>query len=354
MARSSVLRRLGASSCAGIVSRTTVLGDDRLTLSTADIDQFVLLAVDIVCTEQGTPVPWDCVAEKLNEYVSGEGIKQHLAKVRKYREQNGRRVPHKSAHKSGRVGGRKVSMQDTDFHQRTPKKKGRDDRLAPATGKGASLLWTDPRAKVPRQPKEVGEDAGETEKQKSKEGRKKAANTENTVEVSKTPPKKSRPSTGKAEEFEGNNNIKKTKSTGRRGRTKRDLVIKDEDEAECLGTGSPIKRERNLRTTYAVNYDETQMLGELDEDIFDAQNYDDVDGDEGYDEPTHGFQSAAVRKSANGKVNSTSILVNGSLIDHSSLSHLVRRYVHARAATVQLRHHVALAHRHACVQSRDR
>lgn len=53
----------------------------------------MLICTDYICAQQGVAIPWDDVAKEVEPFLSGEAIKQHLAKVRKYREQAGMKVP---------------------------------------------------------------------------------------------------------------------------------------------------------------------------------------------------------------------------------------------------------------------
>ncbi|KAM0719179.1 hypothetical protein Q7P37_005084 [Cladosporium fusiforme] len=69
----------------------------------ADEDQLLLLFCDYVCTNEGTPMPWDKIAATMEprnpeigeQPMTGEAVKQHLAKIRQHREKKGRRVPPK-------------------------------------------------------------------------------------------------------------------------------------------------------------------------------------------------------------------------------------------------------------------
>jgi hypothetical protein len=69
--------------------------------STADEDQKLLLYVDYVCADMGVSIPWDAIAAKMeprNEAagekpMTGEAIKQHLAKLRVHRTNEGHDVP---------------------------------------------------------------------------------------------------------------------------------------------------------------------------------------------------------------------------------------------------------------------
>lgn len=53
----------------------------------------MLICTDYICAQQGVAIPWDDVAKEVEPFLSGEAIKQHLAKVRKFREQAGMKVP---------------------------------------------------------------------------------------------------------------------------------------------------------------------------------------------------------------------------------------------------------------------
>ncbi|GAB7323137.1 hypothetical protein MBLNU13_g05639t2 [Cladosporium sp. NU13] len=69
----------------------------------ADEDQKLLLYIDYVCTEKGVVLPWDKIAATMEprdaakgeKPMTGEAIKQHLAKLRDHREGEGHAVPPK-------------------------------------------------------------------------------------------------------------------------------------------------------------------------------------------------------------------------------------------------------------------
>ncbi|KAK5135924.1 hypothetical protein LTR08_004382 [Meristemomyces frigidus] len=60
-----------------------------------DLDQLLLLCVDYECTKQGISIPWDDIAKLIEGHLSGEAVKQHLAKLYKFREEDGHKVPPK-------------------------------------------------------------------------------------------------------------------------------------------------------------------------------------------------------------------------------------------------------------------
>jgi hypothetical protein len=74
-----------------------------LTKLTVDEDQLLLLFCDYVTTQMGQPMPWNEIAAMFEPrdpasgrmVMTGEAIKQHLAKLRLHREKQGFRVPPK-------------------------------------------------------------------------------------------------------------------------------------------------------------------------------------------------------------------------------------------------------------------
>jgi hypothetical protein len=74
-----------------------------LTTPAADEDQKLLLYIDFVCAEQGVVLPWDSIAATMEprdtakgeKPMTGEAIKQHLAKLRDHRDAQGHGVPPK-------------------------------------------------------------------------------------------------------------------------------------------------------------------------------------------------------------------------------------------------------------------
>lgn len=267
----------------------------KLTVYAADVDQFVLLAVDTVCNEHGTPVPWEYVAQKINYYVTGESIKQHLAKVRKYREENGRPVPEKAY----RTGGRKADTSD-DQAPRGPKKKVKTDLDlgdAPLPDTGVSLLWTDPGYAPPRPAVKPAVEAAQGKVKTSRSGGKKNVFQQAPPAgwTPKTPAKKARQSDMKREE---ENVGREKKPTGKRSRAKKDLVVKDEVDSEY---DSPSKRQRHLRrATTPINY-RVQDLDEFSDDVFDARKADDHESDGDYDDAIYSSQQNTGLKAKGGK-----------------------------------------------------
>jgi hypothetical protein len=69
--------------------------------SAADEDQKLLLYVDYVCAEMGVSIPWDAIAATMEprdeaageKPMTGEAIKQHLAKLRLHRTNKGHDIP---------------------------------------------------------------------------------------------------------------------------------------------------------------------------------------------------------------------------------------------------------------------
>ncbi|OQO04610.1 hypothetical protein B0A48_09532 [Cryoendolithus antarcticus] len=114
-------------------------------------DQLLLLYIDSVCCVQGVALPWDEIGyameprEGEGQPLSGEAIKQHLAKVRSARVEEGLRVPEKPNRNQRRVpppkstlatpasgkgrGGVKIKTEPLA----TPSKPSRSTLLAPPT-----------------------------------------------------------------------------------------------------------------------------------------------------------------------------------------------------------------------------
>lgn len=75
----------------------------KLTIFAADEDQKLLLYIDYVCAEQAVTLPWDEIAKTMEprnpsmgeKPMTGEAIKQHLAKLRDHRISEGYDVPPK-------------------------------------------------------------------------------------------------------------------------------------------------------------------------------------------------------------------------------------------------------------------
>ncbi|KAK6439704.1 hypothetical protein LTR95_004101 [Oleoguttula sp. CCFEE 5521] len=130
-------------------------------------DQLLLLYIDSVCCVQGVALPWDEIGyameprEGEGQPLSGEAIKQHLAKVRSARVEEGLRVPEKPNRNQRRVpppkstlatpasgkgrGGVKIKTEPIA----TPSKPSRSTLLAPPT-KAEELAAAKAREKAAR------------------------------------------------------------------------------------------------------------------------------------------------------------------------------------------------------------
>lgn len=168
-------------------------------------------------------------------------------------------------------------------------------------GKGASLLWTNPKQKRGKEDEEdevkVVKDVKEPKEQKPKEkprtNKKKSGSDESILTTPKTPAKKSRKTAVKAETAADDKVSSKKKSTGKRARTKSETVVKDEVDAEFVDHESPTKKQRRirLRAQTPVNYNENGIAADqFDEDIFDARSP--SDGSRGSADGTYGSQQS--------------------------------------------------------------
>lgn len=126
-----------ASSCAGVVSPHLVRTEDLYTDSgAAAVDQLVLLSVEYVVSRMIPDFSWNDVAACVNESLTGEGIKQHLAKVTKARINSGQPVPNK-IYSAGYQG---MASENSTSKSRG-KKAGNE--VGNANGPRNSLLWYD-------------------------------------------------------------------------------------------------------------------------------------------------------------------------------------------------------------------
>ena len=222
----------------------------------------VLLFVDHVCTKQGIAIPWDDIAKDVEPWLSGEAIKQHLAKVRAFREKEGRAVPEKLDKTTRRRAGKLTSGAPT-----TPAKGGRgwkakneagEDEELDTPANGGNLLWRGNTKKGKAKKDGGGEDSTPKTPGKGRGGgrkKSKAANDDEGDENLETP----------------------NKSTGKRGRKAK----KEVDDEDMCGSEdeSPTKKQKTISLrplTGNVNYNEQC---DPDEDVFDAKQEGDDDGD---------------------------------------------------------------------------
>lgn len=253
--------------------------------SVADVDQLLLLTVDHVCVKNAIPIPWDEVAKHIAPYLTGEAIKQHLAKVRHFRVEHKRPVPEKLE-----KGARRKAKLAATVDPTTPAKSGRtkkvksqdsDDEDGDTPIKGASLLWYAPpkKTKTPKSGKDADPNTPTTARRSG--GRKKAAMDG-----------------GSGESFKDT-----ATSTGKRGRKKQTVKKEDEDDMAAFDSPSPTKKPKttspsqqqaeksfSLRPKEEIDYNEH---ANSDIDIYDAQQ--DDDEDETYEDTQWSQQDSAMK-----------------------------------------------------------
>lgn len=238
-----------------------------------------------MCTKQGIHIPWDDVAGEINDFLTGDAIKQHLAKLAKHRELAGQPVPQK-AEKTPRRKNKQSATTATETPA-TSRKKGKkssldsldasdiDDDDSPS--RGNTLLWHDPPA------------------DKKKKTPKKPSAVSKTEVVTVTPvasPGKSNKK-GKEEGTDKTVSHTRTKSTGKRSR-KTKQVANSSDEDVLAGSESPTKKQKtiSLRPTVAVDYKEHLS----DDDVFGAAQVRDDDGHEHSQAPKKKSKKSTVKK----------------------------------------------------------
>ena len=216
----------------------------------ADIDQLLLLGVDAVCARMGVALPWDEIGKEVADFVTGEGVKQHIGKVRLARAKAGRKVPDKpeKMRRKSRV--------------KEPKAEEDDEVEQGSTAKLMSLLYhgkeTQPKAKTttPKKPKATAATTpgGSSNPTKGRKRVKSLLDREAVLGSSNTasPTKK--------------------KSTGKRGRkTKTEQLREEEEEFE---DATPTKRQRTYELRAIAS--EPVYKDQLDDDDDDDDYYFDM------------------------------------------------------------------------------
>lgn len=225
----------------------------KLTDLLADEDQLLLLFCDYVCTQKGTPMPWDEIAATLEprdpangeQSMTGEAVKQHLAKLRDHRIHAGLRVPPKLDRSARRQAQTTIAKVNGTIAFQTP---------APTPKKSAGFVGT-PVTGGSRVKKEAGTGVKASTllasvnktKQKKAEQTKKAQTgntTRNTIAV--------RNSAG---------GVKTT--TGKRGRKAKSS---DDDYCDEHGATDPVPA-RHLRPVEQKGYAEVKAEQDSDDDL---------------------------------------------------------------------------------------
>ena len=118
----------------------------------ASEDQRLLLYIDQVCADANINIPWNDVAVKFEPRgdglpaLTGEAVKQHLAKLRAKREEDGLDVPPKVGRSVRRVTATKVI--NTNPTTITRKRKAIDDMSSSQSVEGAELANRKPRSNI--------------------------------------------------------------------------------------------------------------------------------------------------------------------------------------------------------------
>ena len=197
--------------------------------------------MDYVCAKAGIPIPWEDVGKLVEPYVTGEAVKQHIAKVRVQREADGRPVPPK-LEKSDRRKAAAGVVPITPARGKTAKK---DDTREDTPVKGSGLLYVPPTKKA-KTTGPVGRGRGR--KAKAIEG----ADAPSSLAMPDNTP---------------------VKATGKRSRKVQKPEEKEEDDDGESDHESPRKKRKTpyLRRTTQINYKEQV---DSDEDVFDAKPVD--------------------------------------------------------------------------------
>ncbi|KAK3676481.1 hypothetical protein LTR78_003757 [Recurvomyces mirabilis] len=126
-------------------------------------DQLALLCTDYVCTTEGVAIPWDKIAELMGRLVgkhsmTGEAIKQHLAKLHRFRDEADQLVPPKLDRHQRRKPVTAAKAHGTSAAPRGRRRARNDDEdedaaLVAPVQPGKSLLYSKPVAKSKKSPR---------------------------------------------------------------------------------------------------------------------------------------------------------------------------------------------------------
>ena len=214
----------------------------------------MLLCVEYVCNREGIAIPWDKVGAEVNDFLSGEAIKQHLAKVRASREEAGDPVPPKPE-----KGSRRKTLSESAMDNRSI-----DLGVDAESSRRSGLLWGGADTKNAKRNTTKGSIANGTKPMPKGGARKKSlAPTDNSI--AENSQKTNRVSTSK---------ISKGKKLGSRGEKGRS--IKEESDNEDDATNDdvfdpPLKKHKTtmLRALPPVDYSEEVVYNDDDEEDVD-------------------------------------------------------------------------------------
>ncbi|KAM0699735.1 hypothetical protein Q7P36_000738 [Cladosporium allicinum] len=145
-----------------------------------DEDQLLLLYCDYVTTNMGQPIPWNEIAAQFEPRdpasgrmaMTGEAVKQHLAKLRKHRVEQGFRVPPK-LDRNARRNASNVQAARLASALHTPTSTPKKKRSGESAAKPSTLLATSvSKTKQKKAEKAKKAAAGVTKSSSAKRGRK--------------------------------------------------------------------------------------------------------------------------------------------------------------------------------------
>jgi hypothetical protein len=249
------------------------------------MDQLVLLCVDYVCVKQGILLPWDAVARQVNDTLTGEAIKQHLAKIVKYREQEGHKIPPKLTRNDRRLVSKAAHAAANGGSSRA----GTEDSGSPASTKtGQSLLYKKPTSSK-RSSRKCESVASTPRTPATKRG---GGNNNNRRGVQASV------SHEDGDDSDGEFGKPKPKQARRAG-NKRSRASRELEDLQQMSPTKSAKTDGYFRTTTTVNYAE-QMAPDDDEDTFsddqnDGEYADDPTPPQGSSGPRQGMIASGLR-----------------------------------------------------------
>ena len=227
----------------------------------------VLLCVDTVCAKEGVPVPWDLIAQQIEPWLTGEAIKQHLAKVRAAREASNRPVPEKIDRNVRRLTTKKAGA-DVDTPTPATKRRGKksskedkdDDEDFSKPAKNANLLFTDPKVLEKKlKQKAAAFAAAPKTPRKNTKIKEEIVIDDDSITAGRTPNRDfTAPVTPKTKTTTGTKRARVSKKTAKK--------IQDEDDEEETYAPKLRHNEISLRPKADVSYAEPSIFDGEDED----------------------------------------------------------------------------------------
>ncbi|KAK4570035.1 hypothetical protein LTR86_003005 [Recurvomyces mirabilis] len=224
----------------------------------AEKDQLALLCTDYVCTTEGVAIPWDKIAELMGGLVgkhsmTGEAIKQHLAKLHRFRDEADQLVPPKLDRHQRRkpVTAAKADATSAPRGRRRARNEDEDEDAVPVAPiqPGKSLLYSKPGAKSKKSPRAPAN---------GRNGGRKSRAVEEFQDDG-------------VDEYDRDSVFKRRAAVANNGSSKRGRKVKSharvENDEQDTAFPTPARTPKRLRPQPEVNYSERTFEDDDDQDV---------------------------------------------------------------------------------------